>query len=160
MRSAFSVSSSSSSNGSAPKFTPAPHSGYHRRGNVNPNRNKSQSFFEGWYFRLSISREQSVSLIYHVYDPDDENQLLSCGSFLLLTSPDITAISKLEYSNGNCEVLIVELPQMDLTASVLYRPPKPNFREALSNVEAYLQQKIADEPNAKVRGLQLSAQSS
>jgi|TARA_X000000368_G_scaffold80928_1_gene60763 tocopherol cyclase len=73
MRSAFSVSSSSSSNGSAPKFTPAPHSGYHRRGNVNPNRNKSQSFFEGWYFRLSISREQSVSLIYHVYDPDDEN---------------------------------------------------------------------------------------
>ena len=72
MRSAFSVSSSSTSNGSAPKFTPAPHSGYHRRGNVNPNRNKSQSFFEGWYFRLSISREQSVSLIYHVYDPDDE----------------------------------------------------------------------------------------
>ena len=73
-----SSSSSSEKNDAAaarPKFTPAPHSGYHRRrlndAKPSSSSSSSSSFFEGWYFRASISRERSASLIYHVYDPDD-----------------------------------------------------------------------------------------
>jgi tocopherol cyclase len=57
-------------------FTPAPHSGYHRRApSINDRINDLQSkrFFEGWYFRLTQPEEigKSVSLIFHVFDPDD-----------------------------------------------------------------------------------------
>lgn len=42
-----------------------PHSGYHRQRGV------ARAFFEGWYFRFTLPRaRESVSLIYHVYDPD------------------------------------------------------------------------------------------
>jgi len=77
VRFSLACSSSSSSSGknddavaARPKFTPAPHSGYHRRRREPSSSSSSSSSFFG-YFRASISRERSASLIYHVYDPDD-----------------------------------------------------------------------------------------
>ena len=46
---------------------------------------------------------------------------------MLLTSPDITVKPVLSFSNGNCELLIEELPQLHMTILVVYNPPKPNF---------------------------------
>ena len=54
------------------------------------------------------------------FDPDDEDQLVSRGGCMLLISPNIISIPKLQFSNGNCEVVIVELPEKATTIITIY----------------------------------------
>ena len=38
---------------------------------IPPNRRRARTFFEGWYFRVTLPESRdNLSLIYHVYDPD------------------------------------------------------------------------------------------
>ena len=46
---------------------------------------------------------------------------------MILVGPDIITLSKLEYSNGNCEIAIAELPELKTAVISLYRPPIPNY---------------------------------
>ena len=62
---------------------------------------------------------------------------------MLLTSKDIPQKVALKFSNSNCELLISELPTIDTTAIVFYRPSGTNFslpkyNEALKNIKEYL----------------------
>ena len=62
---------------------------------------------------------------------------------LLLASPDIITIPKLLCSNGNCELIIAECPEMEVSIIVVYRPLKPNFslpkfKEIITKIRKYL----------------------
>ena len=78
------------------------------------------------------------------FDLTDEYQLQSHGGCLLLASPDIIVVPKISYSNGNCEMLIVECPNLKTAIIIIYRPPNgPNFTlrkfsEIISKVQKYL----------------------
>ena len=77
------------------------------------------------------------------YDKADPNALQSRGGCLLLASPGITIQPIVKFSNGNCELLVTELPQLNMTAIVIYNPPKPNFnynkfKEIVRKIEHYL----------------------
>ena len=48
-------------------------------------------------------------------------------------------------SNGVCELLICEVPQLNMAAAVVYNPPKPNFslvkfKEIINELEKYLKE--------------------
>ena len=82
------------------------------------------------------------------YNIHDEFQLQSHGGCLLLTSPDIITIPKLLFSNGNCELVIAECPELETSIIVVYRPPKPNFslhkfKEVISKITKYLEERDA-----------------
>ena len=77
------------------------------------------------------------------FDQNDEFQLLSRGGCLLMTSPEIITIPKTTFSNGNCELIIAECPEMETSVIILYRPPKPNFslpkfKEIIDKIRKYL----------------------
>ena len=77
------------------------------------------------------------------YDIDDEYQLSSHGGCLVLTSPSVVSTKKMSFSNGNCELLIVEVPQMESHIITIYKPPPPNyslrkFQEILAKVRHFL----------------------
>ena len=77
------------------------------------------------------------------YDLDDEGQLQSHGGSILLTSPDIVMLPKISFSNGNCEFLIAELPDLKLMLVLIYRPPIPNFslpkfKDIVQRIETFL----------------------
>ena len=83
------------------------------------------------------------SIIRSDCDTESEDHLASRGGCLLLTSPDIIITPILTFSNGYCEILIAELPELHKAIIVLYNPPKPNFsldkfREVLNKIETYL----------------------
>ena len=61
------------------------------------------------------------------FNPTDEYQLQSRGGCMLLASPGITLLPIEKFSNGNCELLITEVPQLNTAVIVVYNPPKPNF---------------------------------
>ena len=60
-------------------------------------------------------------------DPSDEFHLTSHGGVMLLSSPDLPLTEKMKFSNGNCEVLICEVPTINAVAITLYRPSDENF---------------------------------
>ena len=60
-------------------------------------------------------------------NPSDPHQLSKMGGAAILTSPGITAIQKETFSNGNCELIIVECPELELTVINFYRPTTTNF---------------------------------
>ena len=55
------------------------------------------------------------------------DKLESGGGVLLLASPGLTLLQVEKHANGVCELLISEVPQLNMAAAVLYNPPKPNF---------------------------------
>ena len=61
------------------------------------------------------------------FNPDDDDQLVTRGGCLLLTTPNITITPIVSYSNGNCEILIADLPTIHTTAITIYRPSGINF---------------------------------
>ena len=74
---------------------------------------------------------------------EEDDGLESCGGCLLLASPGLTLLPITSSSNGVCELLICEVPQLNMATAVIYNPPKPNFsfpkfKEVLSKVEKYL----------------------
>merc|ERR1739838_1101022 len=82
-------------------------------------------------------------------DKNDKKGLKSRGGVLLLTSPDIpiTPISK--FSNSNCELLIAELPTINMVMILLCRPSGKNFcpikfQEALNHVQNFLNANTED----------------
>ncbi|MCH2405687.1 MAG: hypothetical protein MK200_05790, partial [Nitrosopumilus sp.] len=77
------------------------------------------------------------------YNLNDPNQLTSRGGCLLLTSPDIAQKPIKKISNGNCEMVIVELPELGISVIVVYNPPEPNFalskfNQMLDEIKEYL----------------------
>ena len=89
------------------------------------------------------------------YDLDDEYQLLSHGGCLLLTSADIIVVPRVLFSNGNCELIIAESPELAKAVIIIYRPPKQNFSlqtfsEILTKVRHYLNQKVNSNSNLSV----------
>ena len=77
------------------------------------------------------------------FDLDDEYQLSSHGGCLILTSPMLVSEKKLEFSNGNCELVIVEVPQLESYVIGIYKPPPPNyslrkFKEIIVKVRQFL----------------------
>jgi hypothetical protein len=81
---------------------------------------------------------------------DHTNRALSKGGgCLLLASPDIAVDPKVIYSNGNCELIISDLTNLDTSIIVLYRPSGVNFQyrkfaEVIKKCKDYLEKKIAD----------------
>ena len=80
------------------------------------------------------------------YNPRDYYQLLSGGGCMLLTSPDIVTQPVLNFSNGNCKLLITEYTQLKTIIVTVYRLPVPNFAlnkffEVLDRIQQYLTQK-------------------
>lgn len=50
-----------------------------------------------------------------VTNVQDKDQLQSRGGVMMLTTPDITITPILEFTNGNCEVAIANLPTVNTT---------------------------------------------
>ena len=61
------------------------------------------------------------------YDPNDEHQLISRGGCMIITTPGISIKPVEEFSNGNCEIIIAELPTIKSMVLTIYRPPGKNF---------------------------------
>ena len=62
------------------------------------------------------------------------------GGVLLLTSPGILSTDHLPYSNGCCELKIVNLNAIQVTVILVYRPPDTNsneFEDILAKIEEY-----------------------
>ena len=77
------------------------------------------------------------------------------GGVLLLTSKDIPQKPILKFSNGNCELIISELPTIKTTVIVFYRPSGKNFslqkyNEALKHVHDYLRNNRDKEENMEI----------
>ena len=75
---------------------------------------------------------------------EDKECLSKNGGVLLLTTNDIPQKPVLKFSNGNCELVIAELPTINTAAMVFYRPAGKNFSlpkyiEALKHIQDYLQ---------------------
>ena len=64
------------------------------------------------------------------------------GGVLLLSSPGILCTKgEKEYSNGCCELLINELPELNTTIITIYRPPdstRDEFSDILKRIRSYL----------------------
>ena len=60
------------------------------------------------------------------FNPGADGQLTSRGGSIIITSPDITAIPLASYSNGNCELIAIECPELSLLIANIYRPPGIN----------------------------------
>ena len=78
-------------------------------------------------------------------DPQDPANLSSRGGCAIITSPEIIAEKKLEYSNGNCELLIVECTEIRYSIILAYRPPGINshlhkFDEVSKIIDEYMAQ--------------------
>ena len=91
------------------------------------------------------------------YDLDDEYQLKSHGGCLILTSPEYVSSKKLSFSNGNCSILAVEIPELHLHQIVIYRPPPPNsslrkFQEILQKLREFLLARECKDYNVVVSG--------
>ena len=90
------------------------------------------------------------------HDSDHPTRALSKGGgCLLLTSPDIAVDPKVTYSNGNCELIISELTNLDTSIIILYRPSGVNFQyrkfaEVIKKCKDYLEKKTADNPVHKL----------
>ena len=62
---------------------------------------------------------------------------------MLLTSKDIPQTPITEFSNGNCELVIAEMPTINTVGIVFYRPSRINFsikkyNEAMMKIQDYL----------------------
>ena len=77
--------------------------------------------FEGYNVKRSDRKDKKGDAV------DDPEHLNGRGGVMLLTTPDIPITVKLEFSNGNCEVLIVYLKTIDTVVVVMYRPSGKNF---------------------------------
>ena len=89
------------------------------------------------------------------YDLNDQDQLASHGGSMILTSPELITERKIEYSNGNCELAVAEIPELKLATISLYRPPIPNFslrkfRDVLNKLETYLSDLRERKPDFKI----------
>ena len=89
------------------------------------------------------------------FNLEDDDQLLSHGGAMILTSPEIITDNKLEYSNGNCEIAIAELPEFKLSTIALYRPPIPNFslnkfKDILVKVKSYIAEVREKKPGFRI----------
>ena len=64
------------------------------------------------------------------------------GGVMLLTSPGILSTKgEKEYSNGSCELLIVELNELSVTALCMYRPPDATteeFKDIIEKSRSYI----------------------
>ena len=88
-------------------------------------------------------------------DDDDDTLLKKNGGCLLLTTPDIITKDVLRFSNGNCELLISELPSFHMSILLLYRPSGMNFnpkkfKEAFDKIKQYLLQNDEKDYPSKV----------
>ena len=77
------------------------------------------------------------------FDLSDEYQLSSHGGCMILTSPQLVSTKKLSFSNGNCEILIVGVPEIESHIVAVYKPPPPNyslrkFQEVLTKIRKFL----------------------
>lgn len=77
------------------------------------------------------------------------------GGCLLLASPDLAVDPVLCFSNGNCELIIAELGNLNTTVIVLYRPSGINFSlqkfsETMTKCRLYLEKVTADDPHHKL----------
>ena len=66
---------------------------------------------------------------------------------MLLSTTDLPITTILQFSNGNCELLITELPSINTAIIVLYRPSGKNFhltkfQEALTQINSYLNKSL------------------
>ena len=61
------------------------------------------------------------------YNLENDYQLLSGAGSILLATPDIVIHPVLNFSNGNCELLITECTQLKKVVVTVYRPPVPHF---------------------------------
>ena len=61
------------------------------------------------------------------FNPDDDAQLNSRGGVAILISPEITAIPVMSFSNGNCEIVAIECPELSIIIANIYRPPGVNL---------------------------------
>ena len=80
-----------------------------------------------------------------VKNTQDVDQLSSRGGVMILTTNDIPITPILQFSNGNCEVLIAEIQIINTAIIVMYRPSGKNFsvnkfNEAINKVQEYLKQ--------------------
>ena len=57
----------------------------------------------------------------------DDDCLVNRGGVMILTSPDIPITPVSEFSNGNSEVLLVNLQTLSTIVAVMYRPSGKNF---------------------------------
>ena len=82
------------------------------------------------------------------------NYLLSGGGCVLRTNPDIITQPILNFSNGNCELLITECTQLETIIVTVYRPPVPNSAlNKLIEVLDIIQQKLTqkeDKENVRI----------
>jgi len=60
------------------------------------------------------------------FNPNDDAQLNSRGGVAILISPEITAIPVMSFSNGNCEIVAIECPELSIIIANIYRPPGVN----------------------------------
>ena len=79
----------------------------------------------------------------------DKDQLQSRGGVMMLTTPDITITPILEFTNGNCEVAIANLPTVNTTIILMYRPSGKGFSfskysEAISKINDFLTENAAE----------------
>ena len=98
-------------------------------------------------FIITIYTEQTETK----YNPEDDYQLLSGGGCMMY---DIVTQPVLNFSNGNCELLITEGMQLKIIVVTLYRSPVPNsalskFAKVLDRVQQYLTQR-EDEENVRI----------
>ena len=78
------------------------------------------------------------------YSEDDGKALSKGGGCALLLSRCIIASEKVKFSNGVCELLIVECAGISMDFIVVYNPPKPNFKLAkfkdiIQRIESYIE---------------------
>ena len=62
---------------------------------------------------------------------------------MILTSPQLLSTKKLSFSNGNCEVLVVEVTEIESHIIAVDKPPPPNyslrkFQEVLTKILKFL----------------------
>ena len=77
-------------------------------------------------------------------DNPNEEHLKKQGGVMLITSSDLPINTIKTFSNGNCELLITELPTINTAILVLYSPSGKNFtlakfNAALSQIHCYLE---------------------
>jgi hypothetical protein len=121
---------------------------------IQPNTNRSQiiSITETWLEDKHFDKEITEHFAnYHLVRADrditpvasDSNRLCSRGGCLTLISPDLGISHPPGYSNGNCELTIVDISQLNLTIITVYRPPPPNaslskFKDVLNRISLHI----------------------
>ena len=84
----------------------------------------------------------------------ENKQLSSGGGCMIITPPHLNCRKKVSYSNGNCELLITECPEIEASLINIYRPPHPNnslkhFNEIIEKTRLYLLERNNTLPSYK-----------